>query len=181
MKARGKAMPSVTKLLHIIGSWTAIMAILLSASYCSELPKYRFEKVAMETTKDMPGSRLISSMKTGDIVSPVSWVWPATTTWNFALPDRQSQGRFYIYSLRYGEPQATILLLDAFCERREAVWYDLDEPDDAFPARDLFGGPVVAPNGKTYRRLKSQPPLPPEWTHELCETDWTAERKAAGG
>jgi hypothetical protein len=44
----------------------------------------------------------------------------------------------------------------------------------------MWGEPVVAPNGKTYRRAKTQLPFPPEWLHAFCDTDWTAEREAVG-
>jgi hypothetical protein len=40
------------------------------------------------------------------------------------------------------------------------------------------GQPVLAPNGKTYRRLRIQPPARPEWMQAFCETDWTAEMNA---
>jgi hypothetical protein len=66
------------------------------------------------------------------------------------------------------------------CEARKGEWYDQDEPDTAIPARTLWGEPVVAPNGKTYRRSKGNIALPPEWLHAFCDTDWTAERKSTG-
>ena len=164
--------------LKIIGGWSAAIAIALGISYWSERPKYHFEQVASRVGQQLPGAWLISSMKTGDLSSPVSWFWPATTTWNFAVPDRM-RDRFYIISMRYGEGQATTFLIDADCEAHKVVWYDLDEPESAYPARDFLGDPVVAPNGQTYRRDSAQLPAPPEWLHAFCETDWTAERKAA--
>jgi hypothetical protein len=127
----------------------------------------------------MPGARLISAMKTGDLASPISWFWPARTTWNFALPDPLMRDRFYTVTLRYGEESLSVFLVDADCQAREEVLYDLDEPDSAFPARDVWGEPVVAPNGKTYRRLNTKVALPPAWLHAFCDTDWTTERKAA--
>jgi hypothetical protein len=164
--------------LKVIGILTVVVAIVLGRSLWSELPKYQFEKVAMEVPKGMPGSRLLSSFKSSHLDSPISWFRPATTTWNFALPDRQLQGRFYTFTLVYGE-QPIVFLVDADCEGHELTWYDLDEPESAFPARDLFGEPVVAPSGQTYRRSNVQSPAPPGWMRAFCETDWTAERKAA--
>ena len=35
--------------------------------------------------------------------------------------------------------QALVYLVDAECEARNAVLYDLDEPESAFPARDMWG------------------------------------------
>jgi hypothetical protein len=168
----------MVRVLKIIGAWAIVITVVLAMSYWSERPKYQFEEVAKRVGQELPGARLIHSMKSSDLDSPVSWFWPATTTFNYAMPDRMA-GRFYLIGLRYGEPEAAIFLLDADCEAREVEWFDLDEPDSAYPARDLFGEPVVAPNGKTYRRASAQLPAPPEWIHAFCDTDWTAERKAA--
>jgi hypothetical protein len=169
----------------IIGGWLGVIAIVLSFSYCSEWPKYRFERVATEVGRSMPGARLISSAKSGDLASPASWFWPATTNWTFAVPDPMLSNRFYTLTLNYGETasekQPLVFLIDADCVTREMIWYGLDEPESAFPARDFWGNPVVAPNGNTYRRRlwSRADPVLPEWLHAFCETDWAAERKAA--
>jgi hypothetical protein len=167
------------RFLQIISAWFAVIAVVLGISYWTELPKYRFEQAAIEVGKQLPGSRLISSFKSGDLVSPVSWFWPATTTWNFAVPDRVMGDRFYTITLVYGEKEPIVYLVDADCKDHEFTWYDIDEPASALPARDLFGEPVLAPSGETYRRSKSQLDPPPGWMRELCDTDWTVDRKAA--
>ena len=169
---------NVGKSIKIAGAWAIAIAFVMGSSYCSEAPKYRFERLAAETGKQIPGARLISSIKSGDLMDPISWFWAATTRWNFASPDPMMQGRFYLISLRYEAREPDVWLLDVDCETREAIWYDLDEPETAFPARTVLGDPVVAPNGKTYRRSKVNMALPPEWLHAFCETDWTDERKA---
>jgi hypothetical protein len=161
----------------IIGGWLVAIAVILGMSYWSERPKYHFEQVAIRVGQELPGARLILSMKSGDITSPVSWFWPATTIFNYAMPDMMA-GRFYLMGLRYGETDAAVYLLDVNCEARKVEWFGLDEPDSAYPARDVFGDPVVAPNEKTYRHDSAQLPAPPEWLHAFCDTDWTAERKA---
>ena len=186
-RRRGDASSIISKVplgymrsLQIIGAWSAIIAIVFGGSYWAEHPKYHFERVAIEVGKQMPGSRVISSFKSGDLASPVSWFWPATTTWNFAVPDRVTGDRFYIITMVYGEKEAIVHLVDANCEDRDLTWYDLNEPASAFPARDIFGEPVLAPSGQTYRLSKSQlSPPPPGWMHEFCDTDWAVERKAA--
>jgi hypothetical protein len=151
----------------------------LGRSYWAELPKYRFEQTAIEVGKGLPGSRLIRSFKSRDLDSPISWFWPATTTWNFAMPDPVMGDRFYTMTLVYGEKEPpSVYLVDADCKDHEFTWYDLDEPASAIPARDLYGEPVQAPNGETYRLSKPQLDPPPGWMHEFCDTDWTAERKA---
>ena len=71
-----------------------------------------------------------------------------------------------------------VWLVDVDCNARTETLYDLDEPETAIPARNLWGEPVVAPNGKTYRRMKTAFPLPKDWLKTMCETDWTLEKKA---
>jgi hypothetical protein len=174
-------MMTAIRAFKIAGGWSAGIAIVMGLSYCSEWPKYRFERLAAETGQHIPGARLIGSMKTGNLASPISWFWPATTTWNFARPDLLMRDRFYTVTLTYDE-NPDVFLLDVDCEARgKAGIYDLDQPESAFPARNLWGEPVVAPNGKTYRELKTNITLPPEWLHAFCDTDWTTERKAAAG
>jgi hypothetical protein len=136
--------------------------------------------MAAETGYRIPGARLIGSIKTVRISSPISWFWPTTETWNFAWPDPLMLDRFLTFTLVYDEKLSPIVfLVDADCKTREQVFYGLDEPESEFPARDIFGEPVVAPNGKTYRRLKfKQENVPAAWIHEFCDTDWTAEREA---
>lgn len=165
--------------LKLAAGWSAAITLILSLSYCSEWPKYRFEKTAREVGRSLPGSRLISSMKSGDLASPVSWFWPATTTLNFASPAPLIRDRYYTFSMIYDEKLSPIVfLVDADCETRTLRFYDLDEPETAFPAIDLFGQPVVAPNGKTYRKMKSTVPSPPEWIHAFCDTKWSKEMAA---
>lgn len=165
----------------IASGWSAGIAIALGLSYCAEWPKYRFEQLAAETGHSIPGARLIGSTQTADFASPISWFWPATTTWNFARPDPLMRNRFYTVTLIYNEESPIVFLVDADCEARKEVLYDLDEPESAFPARDMWGEPVAAPNGKTYRRLNTNTALPLKWLHAFCDTDWTIERKAAAG
>lgn len=164
--------------LKTAGGMAAFIAFVFGTSYCSEAPKYRFEKIAAEAGKQLPGARLVGSMKSGDLSSPVSWFWPATTTWNFAMPDPVMSGRFYLMSMLYDEKEPSVWLLDVDCDSRKGEWYDLDEPATAAPARNLFGEPVVAPNGQTYRHSKVNIAFPKEWLHQFCDTEWTAERKA---
>jgi hypothetical protein len=166
-----------SRTLWNVGAWTVIL-ILLGVSYCSELPKYRFEDRAAETINAIPGARIIGSKNGLNIPSPASWFWPATTEWTVALPDARVADRFYTMTLIYGEKQPVVFLVDADCQTRELTFFGPDEPESAEPARDLFGGPVVAVNGKTYRRLRSNPDAPATWVVDFCDTDWSAEREA---
>ena len=151
------------------------IAIVLGLSYSAELPKYRFQEDAAETGRVIPGARLVGSVQSTELASPVSWFWPATTTWNFAWPDLAKPNRFYAVSLNYGEDDPDVLLVDADCKTGAAELYDLDEPDSAPPALSVRGEPVVAPNGKTYRRAALRP-FPTNWIQSFCDTDWSAEK-----
>jgi hypothetical protein len=171
---------SAKRAVRIAGGWVAGLAALMTVSFCSEAPKYRFERIAKSEAATVPGARQLNAIRVVDIASPVSWFWPPATILNFAVPDSLMDGRFYQFSAQYEEADTAVFLLDVDCEGRKAEWYDLDEPGTAFPARNLWGEPVVAPNGKTYRRSKTQMALPADWLRAFCHTDWTAERKAAG-
>jgi hypothetical protein len=162
-------------IFRIAGCSSALIAVALGVSYCSELPKYRFEQRAAETIGNLPGARTLGTSKSPSF-SPVSWLRPATTTWEVALPDARMADRFYMIKLVYGAKPMTFLI-DADCQSREQIAYDLDEPDSAIPARDLFGAPVVAANARTYRRPHAQPDLPAAWLTTFCDTDWSAERE----
>lgn len=164
----------------IAGAWVAVIAVFVGWSYWSELPKYKFERDAAKMGS-LPGMRVISTFKTLSIASPISWFSPPTTTWNFATPDPLMLDRFYTITLIYGEKESPIVFLaDVECHAPpKATLYDLDEPDNALPARDLWGEPVTAPNGKTYRRRpETKIPFPLEHLRAFCETDWTNERHA---
>jgi len=152
------------------------IAIVLGLSYSAELPKYRFQEDAAETGRVIPGARLVGSVQSTELASPVSWFWPATTTWNFAWPDLAKQNRFYAVTLIYGEDDPDVMLVDADCKTGAVELYDLDEPDSALPARTIRGEPVVAPNGKTYRRIDTERAFPSTWVESFCGTDWTAEK-----
>ena len=162
-----------------VGALALGIAIVLGLSYWAELPKYRFQEDAAETGRIIPGARLVSSIRSADLASPVSWFWPATTTWNFAWPDLLTQDRFYAVTLVYGEDDPLVLLVDANCQNGDAELYDLDQTEGAPPALTIRGEPVVAPNGKTYRRVNTEQPFPASWLRAFCDTDWTTEKDAA--
>jgi hypothetical protein len=165
-----------SKSLKTYGSAALVIALLSGLSYCSEWPKYRFEDDARLAGTKLPGARLLGSFKTADLASPVSWFWPATTTWNYAMPDPLINGRFVLVTLVY-DHDPIIFMVDVDCKARTVTWYDQDEPDNAVPAQDTWGRDVKAPNGKTYRLWKSNYPLPGDEMHTLCDTDWTREKR----
>jgi len=109
------------RILAILGASSIVIGVVLGVSYYLELPKYRFEQAAIETAKELPGARLLTSFKSGDLISPISWFWPATTTWNFAVPDPQLQGRFHAFTLIYGEKDPIVYLVDADCKDKSSL------------------------------------------------------------
>jgi hypothetical protein len=165
-----------SRLFRAVGGWSAGIAIVLGMSFCSEWPKYRFEQAATEIGARFPGSRLILSLTSIGITSPISWLRPAKTTLNFAIPDPLMEARFVTLTIVYEEDHPIVFLWDADCEDHTAILYGLNEPESAFPAIDAFGEPVVAPNQQIFRQRKGQLPAPPEFLHAFCDTDWTAER-----
>lgn len=166
------------RILRIVGGWSAVAVIVLGMSYCSEATKHRFGDRAAENTSSVPGARVISSEQHRSILSPVSWFWPATTETTIALPDARVADRFYTMTLAYGEKLPAVFLVDADCQTRKLTFFGPDEPESAAPAQDLFGAPVVAANGKTYRRLPTNPETPANWIVDFCDTDWSVEREA---
>jgi hypothetical protein len=166
------------RIFRIVGGWSFVTVIVLGMSYCSEATKHRFEDRAAENTSSVPGARVISSERHRSILSPVSWFWPATTKTTIALPDPRVADRFYTMTLAYGEKLPVVFLVDADCQTRKLTFFGPDEPESAAPAQDLFGAPVVAANGKTYRRLHTNPEAPATWIVDFCDTDWSVEREA---
>jgi hypothetical protein len=166
------------RILRIVGGWSVVIFGVLAVSYCSELPKHRFEGRAAESTSAVPGARVIGSAKRRSILSPVSWFWPATTESIIALPDPRVADRFYTMTLAYGEKLPVSSWWMPTGLRRTLIFFGPDEPQSAEPARDLFDAPVVAANGKTYRRLRANPDKPSTWVMDFCDTDWSAEREA---
>jgi hypothetical protein len=164
----------------IMRKWLTVSVCLLIAVLYFGLrikSKYEFLHLPTAVSVELPGSRLIDSTKVFDLDSPLSWFWPEAG-WVFAIPDPVQADRFFMFRIEYGERQPIVFMVDADCSTKRMTWYDTDEPDNVFPARDLYGRPVVAPDGKTYRRSSAQAEPPQKWMHEFCETDWTAERKA---
>jgi hypothetical protein len=123
----------------------------------------------------------MSSLKRRSLLSPVSWLWPPTVETTIALPDHRVADRFYTMTLAYGEKLPVVFLVDADCQARKLTFFGPDEPESSEPARDLLGAAVVAANGKTYRRLHTNPDTPTTWIVDFCDTDWSAEREAVVG
>ncbi len=47
----------------LIGGWSAAITVVLSLSYWSEWPKYRFEQEIKEAVHSLPGARVIAHAK----------------------------------------------------------------------------------------------------------------------
>lgn len=163
----------------MLGGVLALCAIL-GVSFLAEMPKHRFEADTRSAMAKQRGARLIQSIKSGDLASPVSWFWAATTHLGYAIPDPQMLNRFVTITFIYDYAGSPIVyLVDADCKARKLACYDLDQPESAFPARNIWGEPVVAPNGKTYRTVSISIPPDNQSIAALCNSDWSKERKAS--
>ena len=109
------------RILRFVSGWSVVvfgvLAVLLG------IAKASFEDRAAESTSAVPGARVIGSKMRRSILSPVSWLWPATTETTFALPDPRVADRFYTMTLAYGEKQPAIFLLDADCQTRTLTFF----------------------------------------------------------
>jgi hypothetical protein len=171
--------------LRTLAAWLVAAAAMLVLSYCWEWPKYRFQETAEASVRQLPGARIIDEQKEGDFASPMSWFKPTVTAVTFAIPDPMERDRFFRTTFFYDRTlEPLVELVDVDCDQRAAVRYDLDEPTSALPARSVWGEPVVAQNGQTYRRVSPKfeqtYPEPPRFIAAFCDTDWTRERQAAG-
>ena len=178
------AAKSVVRTLKTLGGALAAIVTLTLMSYCSEWPKYNFERQIAEAVRSLPGARVIEKQSVTDVTSPIEWFWPPVTRWTFAVPDPLMRDRFFTTTAIYEERDPITQLVDVDCESRTAIRYDPDEPDSALPARTLWGDPVVASNGKVYRRIAAKIettyPEPRRFIDAFCDTDWSAEREAIG-
>lgn len=167
--AETKKTSPLATLVIVAGVVTAGLAL----SYCQQLPKYAFEREAAQID-ELPGTRLIDTVKTGELTSPVTWFRPNETTWRYAVPDLIHQGRFAVLAFHY-EHDPSAYMVDADCSSRELSFAGLDEPEEADPMRDIFGRPVVAGDGRVYRLINSSLPTDQKLVGQFCDTDWTPE------
>jgi hypothetical protein len=164
--------------LKVLAGLLSFGAIVFGTSYCNELPKYRFERRIPGIVSGWPGARLISSFKSVDLASPVSWFWPPTTVWTYAVPDPTMIGRFTLLPVIYGE-DPTSFLVDVDCKVGSVDWYALDEPETAVPAIDLFRREVKTRDGRVFRSFHpEQKSLNETQMSALCHTDWRKEKAA---
>lgn len=163
--------------LRALGIFVALFAVFFARSYWAEFPKYQFEKMARETAqKNLAGVRLISASYAVNPFSPISWLKPPATTLDFASPDEDVKTRFWLMAMFYKRKYPSIFILDVDCGKSTYKWSEL--------AYDLFGSfisgyPAATPDGRAYQRATDEVPLSAGWHHQFCDTDWTAERKAA--
>ena len=164
----------------VLGVAIALLLFWAGWSYLLERRQHQFAQAVTDTIKIVPGARLIGSYKSGDLVDPISWFWPPTTQLTYDRPDVQAPVlRFYIMSFHYGEDPA-VWLVEPDCKSRTEVSYFPDAKDQkGEPARNVLGEPLKAPNGSIYRRYDTGVAASEDDMRQLCDTDWTAERRAA--
>ncbi|WP_372707338.1 hypothetical protein [Brevundimonas sp.] len=154
--------------------FAGIAVLLLALSYCQELPKHAFEREAAAIDA-RPGTRLIDTMKTGDLASPITWIRPNQTMWRYAVPDPVQTDRFAVMAFHF-EHEPSAYMIDADCPERRLYYAGLDEPEDAVPMRDVFGRSVSSGDGRIFRMVENAPEPDPKLLAAFCNTDWTLER-----
>jgi hypothetical protein len=158
------------------------VALYLGWCYFEQAGQHRWAPAVAETMEKVPGARLVSSFKSGDLINPVSWFWPATARMVYARPDLSTaEPRFYIMSFGRDdeEEQPSIWLVAIDCEAgTEAHYFPAEAGDKGELAMTGLGDPVMAPDGTIYRRHETDTSLPPDQLTAFCDTDWTRERQA---
>jgi hypothetical protein len=168
---RAAKLPAIMQIVAALG---LMMLILFSLSYCQELPKRAFEREA-QAIDTRPGTRLIRTMETSDLASPLSWFYPNKTTWIYAFPDAIQSERFGLVAMHF-EYEPSAYMADADCNERRLYFAGLDEPESAPPMRDFLGRPVTSGDGRVFRLISDRLPLEAEFLPVFCDTDWSAER-----
>ncbi len=88
--------------LKITGAWAIVIAVVLAMSYWSERPKYHFEEMAKRVGQELPGARLIHSIKSGASKAALAFsprsaatnVKPTTSRMNRARGVKRSKARW---------------------------------------------------------------------------------------
>lgn len=148
--------------------------------------QHRYAPNVTQAMANIPGTRLISSFKSGELINPVSWFWPATTRLVYARPDPSVPNpRFFIMSFGIDDPedeQPAIMLEDVNCAARNSITYFPEKSgDEGEPALTVLGEPLTAPNGSRFVRYDTGVELSPEELKAFCDTDWSTERRAISG
>ncbi|MDK2748262.1 MAG: hypothetical protein KYX67_13175 [Brevundimonas sp.] len=138
------------------------------------MPKYAFEREARDIDSK-PGTRLIDTMKTGDLASPITWFRPNQTAWRYAIPDPVQPDRFSLIAL-YFDREPSAYMVDTDCSERRLYFAGLDEPATAPELRDVLGRPVKSGDGRFYRMIEGDQTQDGKLISAFCDTDWKVER-----
>lgn len=156
------------------GCLTLGVVIFLGYSALVQYGEHQYERAVITAMKSIPLNRQVSSFQKIDIVNPVSWIWPARSTLLYASPDASSEGRFFTMRFSKGEKlQPTVSLIAPDCSKRNYVTYRRTESGDPKRlARDGFGDPLVAPDGKMFERQNRLEKLSDKLFTAFCKTSW---------
>ncbi len=154
-----------------IGCLAVGAALFLGYSWLEQRKQHQFEPAVIETMKSVSGARMVSSFKSGAIINPVSWFWPARTRMVYARLDTSAPDRrFYIMSFGADEKEPTIWLTSVDCRAQSHVdYFPAESGDRGEVARNALGEPTKAPNGSEFRRVDTGVEMPSEEMKALCD------------
>ena len=164
------------------GFFVLLFAAYLGWCYLEVAEQHRYAPEVAEAMAQVPGARLVSSFKSGDLVNPVSWFWAPVTRLVYARPDPSVPTlRFFVLSFGIADPydrQPVIMLHDVDCSARNYVIYFPEQPGDTGePALTALGGALTAPNGSRFLRHDTRAEPSPELLEAFCDADWSRERR----
>jgi hypothetical protein len=166
------------------GVFLLIVAAYFGWCYFVQRGQHQWVSDRQEAMAAIPGARLISSFKGGDLINPVSWFWPAEYTLVYARPDLStSEPRFFIMLFNRDESgeEPAIWLTAVDCQARTEVNYRPTREGRGEAALSALGEPLTTPDGRVYRRHDTGVSPAPENIRAFCEMDWARERQAVAG
>lgn len=165
------------------GFMLTLAIVCLGYNWFEVSQQKKFAPAVASQMSEVPGARLVSSQKSGDLINPVSWFSPATTRVVYARPDTSTTAtRFFLLSFGIEEKNPAIWLVDVNCKSKTHITYFPSSSGD--PGESAFtdtGDQLTTPDGKIFMRHDTNIDLPPDQITQFCKTDWSNERAAVNG
>lgn len=158
--------------LKVLGIVASVVLAGLGMGYFSAAPNYAFQK---KTLADVPpGFALIRTVKTGDLVNPVTWIKPTVGTYVFAKQEPPNADIFTVIIVPFDEPPS-VVMAQVDCEAKEIV--RAFPGGEGEPLIDVFAREFRTRDGKAFGQREAKAATPDELTN-FCQRDWSKERQA---